>query len=123
MVADTGATGPVILLGSVFAPPEDQVPRLLVTRHWPRGIARGAVDQWEPLLAPALEIEQALTGGSMDRMAFETAYRTQLMARPSLLDWVARMALHTGVAILGEAPAEADCHRSVLAAVLRERIG
>lgn len=116
-----------IVLGSVFTPPDDPFPRLLVTRHWPRGVARGAVDQWEPQLGPAPELLDALASGATDRDAFVNAYCAQLLARPSLLDWAARMATNTGVALLCASQdtvhIDGTCHRGLLAAILRERIG
>lgn len=111
-----------ILLGSVFAPPDEPVTRLLVMRHWPRGIERGAVDQWEPQLAPADDLLAAYVNGAIDRVALEARYREQLLARPSLLDWAARMATTNGVALLCESHPDEACHRGILAAVLRERI-
>lgn len=114
-------TTPQIITGSVFAPPDDPYPRLLVTRGWPRGVAKGAVDQWEPNLAPAPELEVARASGAMSRSAFAEAYRAQVLARPSLLDWVGRMSLNTGVALLCTADAGADCHCALLAELVRER--
>ena len=34
---------PRIALGSVYHPPDEPYPRLLIMRRWPRGIAKGAV--------------------------------------------------------------------------------
>lgn len=121
----TGApvAGPQIVVGSVFAPPDDPLPRLLVTRHWPKGVVRGAVDQWEPNLGPRPEIADALAAGTMTRAAFEDAYRAQVAERPSLVDWAARMATNTGVVLLCEAHEDAACHCTLLAAILRERLG
>jgi uncharacterized protein YeaO (DUF488 family) len=113
---------PQIIVGSVFTPPEDPLPRLLVTRHWPRGVPKGAVDQWEPHLGPAPEIAAALSSGIMTRDAFEAAYRAQVLERPHLLDWAGRMATNTGVALLCESHDDAICHRTLLAAILRERL-
>ena len=114
---------PLIVTGSVFSPPEASLPRLLVTRHWPRGIVRGAVDQWEPNLGPAPEMMAAFAEGAIDRTAFAEGYRAQVLLRPSLLDWAARMAVNTGLALLGEPENDEACHRTLLAAILRERIG
>lgn len=115
-----------IVLGSVFAPPDDPVTRLLVARQWPRGVVRGAVDQWEPQLGPASALDD------LDAARFAEAYRAQLLARPSLLDWAARMATNNGVALLcaspeathlsPEAHLDQSCHVATLAEVLRERI-
>ena len=121
------ATGATILLGSVFAPPDDQITRLLITRGWPKGIARGAVDQWEPQLAPTPDLLDALAVAAMSPDAFAEAYHEQLFARPSVLDWAARMATNNGVVLLCDSRDDphddAMCHRDVLAAALRERIG
>lgn len=114
---------PQVITGSVFAPPDDPFPRLLVTRHWPRGIVRGAVDQWEPNLAPTPEIADAFAMGTMTREAFEAAYRAQVLVRPSLLDWAGRMATNTGVALLCASHEESRCHCAPLAAIVRERLG
>lgn len=128
----TNAPDAGIILGSVFAPPEALVTRLLVTRHWPRGVPRGAVDQWEPRLGPSPELLASLAGGTIDAARFAEAYRAQILERPSLLDWVGRMISNNGVVLLcascdpqaagdmHEAPA---CHLPLLATVLRERIG
>ena len=94
-----------------------------MTRHWPSGIARGAVDQWEPNLGPRAEIADAFAAGTMSRAAFEDAYRGQVAERPSLLDWAARMATNTGVALLCESPEGTPCHCTLLAEILRERLG
>ena len=112
-----------IVLGSVFAPPEDAVTRLLVTRGWPRGIVRGAVDQWEPQLGVAPELLDALARGAIDRDALAEAYRAQLTSRPRLLEWAARMATNNGVALLCASHPGAGCHCGLLADLLRERIG
>ncbi|MGE3857021.1 MAG: DUF488 family protein [Dehalococcoidia bacterium] len=113
---------PQIVTGSVFAPPDDPFPRLLVTRHWPRGIAKGAVDQWEPNLAPTADLAAALAAGTLAPDAFSEAYRAQVLGRPSLLDWAGRMALNTGVALLCAEPDGAPCHCPQLAMLVRERL-
>lgn len=111
-----------IVLGSVHAPPEDPLPRLLTTRRWPAGIDRRAVDQWEPDLAPSVAIEAARDAGALDPATFEARYREELAGRANLVAWAARMAAGTGVVLLGEAADETACHRAVLAAVIRERL-
>jgi uncharacterized protein YeaO (DUF488 family) len=116
-------TTPRIITGSVFAPPDEPLPRLLVTRGWPRGMAKGAVDQWEPNLAPTGALAEALAAGTLSPGAFAEAYRTQLLARPSLLDWAGRMALNTGVALLCTAEVGERCHCALFAEIVRERLG
>lgn len=110
-----------IVTGSVYQLPDEAYPRLLVMRRWPRGIAKGAVDQWERELAPANELLDGYRGESMPWDAFEAAYRAQMAGRPELIDWVVRMASTTGVVLL--CSTHEPCHRDVLAALVRERAG
>lgn len=112
-----------IALGSVYAPPEEPYPRVLVMRRWPRGIAKGAVDQWEPDLGPSVPLMNAYRAGETPWDVFAEAYRAEVLARPHLLDWVGRMATGTGVTLLCGSHPDDECHRSVLAAILRERLG
>ncbi|MDA0270594.1 MAG: DUF488 family protein [Chloroflexi bacterium] len=113
------ASGPKITLGSVFAPPEIAHPRLLVTRGWPAGVDRRHIDQWEPDLAPSAAL--AAERDTLDAATFEARYRAELASRIGLVAWAARMANGTGVVILGEPAEDEACHRSVLAAVIREQ--
>jgi uncharacterized protein YeaO (DUF488 family) len=110
-----------IVTGSVYAPPDEAYPRLLVMRRWPRGIAKGAVDQWERELAPSADLLEAYRGGSMAWDDFEAEYRAQVSARDELLGWVERMARGTGVVLL--CSTHEPCHRDVLASIVRERAG
>jgi len=108
-----------LVTGSVYQPPDEAYPRLLVMRRWPRGIAKGAVDQWERELAPSSELLEGYRAGGVPWDEFESAYRAQLAERPELLDWVLRMASTTGVVLL--CSTHDPCHRDVLAAMTRER--
>ncbi|MDO9444234.1 MAG: DUF488 family protein [Dehalococcoidia bacterium] len=110
---------PRIALGSVRALPEVEWPRLLVTRGWPAGVDRRVIDQWEPDLAPSLELTEARESGALDDATFEARYREELAARGNLVAWAARMANGNGVVLLGEAIEDDACHRSVLADVIR----
>ena len=111
-----------IALGSVYAPPEEPYPRVLVMRRWPRGIARGAVDQWEPDLGPSVPVLNAYRSGDVSWDEFAETYRAEVLARPNLLDWVGRMAAGTGVTLLCGSHPDEECHRSLLATILRERL-
>lgn len=110
-----------IVTGSVYHPPREAYPRLLVMRRWPRGIPKGAVDQWERELAPTNELLEDYRAKRLIWGAFASAYRAQVAARPELLDWVVRMASTTGVALL--CSTHAPCHRDVLAELVREHAG
>ena len=110
-----------IVTGSVYQPPDEAYPRLLVMRRWPRGIAKGAVDQWERELAPSAELLAAYRDGSMPWADFEADYRAQVSEREGLLAWVERMARGTGVVLL--CSTHEPCHRDVLASIIEARAG
>jgi uncharacterized protein YeaO (DUF488 family) len=119
-VTSDGAGHVKIATGSVYHPPEEAYPRLLVMRRWPRGVAKGAVDQWERELGPSTELLEAYQAGDLPWEQFEARYREQVAARPELLDWVGRMATGTGVVLL--CSTHEPCHRDVLASMVRERL-
>lgn len=108
-----------IVTGSVYHPPSEDYPRLLVMRRWPRGVPKGAVDQWERELGPSDALLRDYRDGAVDWETFERSYRDEVESRPELLAWVVRMARSTGVALL--CSTHEPCHRDVLAALLRER--
>jgi len=89
-------------------------------RRWPRGVKKGAVDQWERQLGPSDALLSAYREGGMAWDDFAAAYREEVGARPELLDWVARMALGTGVVLL--CSTHEPCHRDLLAEIVRERL-
>lgn len=122
MTSTAGAPGPRIATGSVYQPPDEAYPRLLVMRRWPRGIAKGAVDQWEPDLGPSHALLEAYRAGDLAWDAFAERYRAEMLERPHLLDWAARMASGTGVTLLCGSHPDEECHRSLLAGLLRERL-
>lgn len=113
---------PQIALGSVYRPPEDRYPRVLVMRRWPRGIPRTAVDQWEPDLGPSNDLLDGYLTGDLSWDAFAEAYRAEVLERRSLIAWVARMAETTGVTLLCGSHPDEECHRSLLADLVREHL-
>ncbi|MBM3140574.1 MAG: DUF488 family protein [Chloroflexi bacterium] len=110
-----------IATGSVYHPPAEPYPRLLVMRRWPRGVAKGAVDQWERDLGPSDELLDGYQAGAVPWEEFERRYRAEIAARTSLLDWATRMATGTGVTLLCGSHPDDQCHRTILAALIRER--
>lgn len=110
-----------IATGSVYHPPDEAYPRLLVMRRWPRGVKKGAVDQWERDLGPSDPLLASYRDGDIDWDEFARRYRLEIGERGGLLDWATRMALGTGVTLLCGSHPEEQCHRSVLADLIRER--
>ena len=111
-----------IALGSVYHPPDDPYPRLLIMRRWPRGIAKGAVDQWEPALGPTNPLLDAWNAHEIPWDVFTERYWAEVTQRMNLIDWAARMATTTGVTLLCGSHPDEECHRSLLAALIRDRV-
>ena len=118
----TNDAGIRIALGSVYHPPEDPYPRLLIMRRWPRGIAKGAVDQWEPALGPSNPLLDAYNAHELAWDVFAARYRDEMRTHPNLVEWAARMATTTGITLLCGSHPDEECHRSLLAGLIREHV-
>ena len=112
-----------IALGSVYDPPDEPYRRLLIMRRWPRGVTKDAVDDWERNLGPSNELLDAYNSDEIEWDAFARRYREEMAARPEMLDWVAGQARRAGVTLLCGSHPEDQCHRSLLASLIRERAG
>lgn len=108
------------MTGSVYDPPDEAYPRVLVMRRWPRGVARGAVDQWERLLGPSDALLDAYRADGMSWDQFASAYETEMAEHDELLGWLARMAIGTGVTLL--CGSHQPCHRDLLAELIRRHV-
>ncbi|MCK9487028.1 MAG: DUF488 family protein [Dehalococcoidia bacterium] len=113
---------PRIALGSVYHPPDEPYPRLLIMRRWPRGVAKGSVDQWEPELGPSNDLLNRYLHEGLSWDDFAEGYRAEVLERRNLLAWAARMAEATGVTLLCSSHSDEQCHRSLLAALIREHL-
>jgi len=111
-----------IALGSVYHPPDEPYPRLLIMRRWPRGVPKGAVDQWERDLGPSDALLAKYLADEITWDAFAEGYRAEMLEHGALVDWVARMASTTGVTLLCSSHPDEECHRGLLASILRERL-
>ena len=112
---------PKIATGSVFDPPEAPYFRFFVSRTWPAGIERGAVDQWDRELAPSTELVDAWRAGEIDDAEFESRYEAELESHASMLGWAIRTASLNGIALVDDFDRE-PAPRTVLAAILERRI-
>ena len=110
----------LIVTGSVYDPPDEPYPRVLVMRRWPRGVAKGAVDQWERLLGPSDALLDAYRTDGMSWDQFATAYDAEMGGRDELIGWLARMAIGTGVTLL--CGSHQPCHRDLLAELIRRHV-
>ena len=110
-----------IATGSVFDPPDAPYFRFFVSRTWPTGIERGAVDQWDRELAPSTDLVSSWRAREIDDAEFEARYEAELESNPSMLGWVVRTASLNGIALVDDFDSE-PAPRTVLAAILERRI-
>ena len=102
---------------SVYGPAEPaDGRRVLVTRYWPRGVAKAAVDEYVSVLAPSRELLHAFKDGAMDWDAFRERYLEEMSA-PAARAEMARLAERVAsepVTLLCVCREESRCHRSLL---------
>ncbi len=110
-----------IATGSVFDPPDAPYFRFFVSRTWPAGIERGAVDQWDRELAPSTDLVSAWRAGEIDDAVFEARYEAELDSHSSMLGWAIRTASLNGIALVDDFEEE-PAPRTVLAAIIERRI-
>ena len=96
--------------------------RVVVTRYWPRGVPKAAVDEYVPALAPTRELLHAFKDGAMDWDAFREQYREEMSA-PAARVAIARLAERAASApltLLCVCREESRCHRSLLRELIAE---
>ena len=102
---------------SVYDPPAaDDGYRVLVTRYWPRGVAKAAVDEYVSALAPSRELLHAFKASTMDWDAFRERYLVEMSA-PAARAEIARLAERPAsepVTLLCVCRDESHCHRTLL---------
>ena len=90
--------------------------RVLVTRYWPRGVPRAAVDEYVPALAPTRELLHAFKDGAMDWGAFRERYLEEMSAPAprAEIERLAEQAASEPLTLLCVCREESRCHRSLL---------
>lgn len=94
--------------------------RLLVTRTWPRGVRKSAVDAWEPALGSPPALIRKKKSGGLRMPELRRRYLAALDAGAQ--DRALAIARRRRVTLLCACRDEV-CHRVVLAGVLNERLG
>lgn len=96
--------------------------RVLIMRLWPRGIRKDRVTMWRKELGPVKELLRDFLDKKIDWPTYTRRYLAGL-ERPEAQDAIAevRALAKTGqVTLLCGCADETHCHRSLLAAYLRE---
>lgn len=100
--------------GSIYDPirrPRDGY-RLLVTRYWPRGVRKSAVDGWNRALGAPLALIRSKKAGRLDRASLRKRYLASL--DPDAFDQLLGLARRRRVTLLCTCRDDL-CHRVILA--------
>jgi uncharacterized protein YeaO (DUF488 family) len=107
--------------------PEDGY-RLLVMRHWPRGVRKAQVEEWMRELGPSASLLRAYREGQIDWPTFAARYRAQVRdteTGQTLLAEVEHLEeLHGTVTLLCHenlSRPDTRCHRVILKELLDAR--
>ena len=96
--------------------------RVLVTRYWPRGVARGKTAAYIPLLSPSRELLRSFKDRRITWDAFEAEYLRQMegeLERRAIMD-LAQHAKRERVAVMCTCKDETQCHRRLLRTLIEE---
>ena len=102
-------------------PPEDGELRVLVMRHWPRGVRRETVDVWLKDAAPSRELLHAYNHAGLAWPEFEKRYLAEMADRPEVLERLRTLEREHGSLTLlchERMPPGAHCHRTLLLELL-----
>lgn len=107
----------------VYDPPEPEDGyRLLVTRSWPRGLAKTKVSGWERGLSPSQLILEAWRNALMAWETFEQMYRAEVVRTPFFLKAAKfKEQTHGTLTLLCFEDLDqpgAHCHRTILKDIL-----
>lgn len=104
----------MIRTGCVYAPkkPTDGL-RVLVSRKWPRGVAKEHVDVWWPQLAPSLELLADWREGKITWPEYDPRFVEEMTALPSMI-------LMTGIEAVMDG-AELNCEPVTITLLCVER--
>ncbi len=97
--------------------------KVLVTRYWPRGIRKAAIDVWLQDAAPSRELLDAYRHHGLGWAEFEARYRQEIASdRPQALEQLRELERqYSTVSLLcyERMPPHEHCHRLTLLEMLR----
>ncbi len=96
--------------------------RILVSSYYPKQAELGFFDLWFPELGSPLELVKNWNGQNYIWDTFSERYKLQLQQTElqSLLETIKKVARNKSVTLIGHSKDGMKCHRSLLAAYLRE---
>lgn len=102
----------------VYDPPSpDDGRRILITRYWPRGVPRGAADEYTPKVAPSRELIRAYKNGEISWPRFKQLFLDEMKGEPaqSEIGRLATMASNDTITLMCICEDERRCHRVIVA--------
>ena len=102
---------------SVYDPPAaGDGYRVLATRYWPRGVPRGAADEYVRALAPSEELLRSFKDGRIDWWTFRKRYLEEMKAAEPQAEVrrLAALAATRPLTLMCVCKEESRCHRSLL---------
>jgi uncharacterized protein YeaO (DUF488 family) len=111
----------LVLHKSIYDPaePKKDGHRLLVTRFWPRGIKKSAVDSWDRALGAPVELIRKKKAGKLRRGELRRIYLASLDRQA--LERAAALARKGTVTLLCTCR-DTLCHRVVLAEMIKRKL-
>lgn len=106
-----------IKLKRIYDPPADNDGyRILVTRYWPRGVRKEAVDEYRSAIAPSRELIKEYQRGDLSWTTFGRRYKRELSSPQGQreLRELAQIARSRVMTLLCFCEIETDCHRTLL---------
>ncbi len=109
--------------------------RILVMRYWPRGVKKGAFDEWIRELSPSPALLQQARSirslrdwinppGTSDSVVWADAFRAEMRLQAASIERLRRRhECGETLTLLCSCHDANECHRSILAAILREQSG
>jgi len=90
--------------------------RILITRYWPRGASKEAVDEYVPALAPSRELLQAYREGILDWPRYRLQYLKEMQGERARaqIHRLAKLARSEVITVMCVCADEDHCHRSLL---------
>ncbi|MCG3773972.1 MAG: hypothetical protein JW395_0789 [Nitrospira sp.] len=112
-----------IQLKSIYdAPSADDGHRVLATQYWPRGVRKGAVDDYIRVLAPSRELLRAFKDDAIGWDEFSRRYRAEIADRaeaPSEIERLRGIGERETVTLMCTCRDSEHCHRTLLKALIK----
>jgi uncharacterized protein YeaO (DUF488 family) len=95
--------------------------RLLIMRHWPRGVRKDRIDAWERGLAPRRELLADFNAGAIDWPTYAERFLREMATRPdaiAALDALRLLAARETVTAICGCKDATRCHRTLVAGLV-----